>query len=384
MNKPLTIEIHGTGTHNRGAELMAMAIADRLRTRFPDVRLVVSPTFGSGVDRARHGFLTTWEVAGRWRRHLDQWALPLCGQRTRDLLGVVDPAEIDVVLDASGFAFSDQWGTHLPAQLLAKMQRTGRCKAPLILLPQALGPFQDAAVADRCRTLFQRCQAIFARDRVSLAAIQALAPELRTIQMAPDFTIGMTPQPTTEVDLPASFVAVVPNFRMLDKGGQGDHYLNFLRNTLHAIQQSGRPVVIVQHDAREDRRVVARLGDAAAGLPVVTHRNPRVLKWILSQATFVVASRFHAIVSSLSTGVPCLAAGWSHKYPELLRDFDAAELLIDNLDDEAACREKVALLSAADSAQAIRLRLAAAAQALKHQVANMWQQVEELIQVGRS
>tara|TARA_Y100001960_G_C14062522_1_gene535110 strand:- start:228 stop:491 length:264 start_codon:yes stop_codon:yes gene_type:complete len=32
-------------------------------------------------------------------------------------------------------------------------------------------------------------------------------------------------------------------------------------------------------------------------------------------------------VSALSTGTPAMAVGWSHKYKELLRDFDAEHLV---------------------------------------------------------
>ena len=47
----------------------------------------------------------------------------------------------------------------------------------------------------------------------------------------------------------------------------------------------------------EDRAVLARLEGEARTLPVFEHDDPRVLKWILSKATMVIGSRFHALVS---------------------------------------------------------------------------------------
>ena len=58
-NRPPIIEIHGTGTHNRGAQLMAMAIRERLSIDFPGVELVVSVKFGTLQEIADHGFRTT-------------------------------------------------------------------------------------------------------------------------------------------------------------------------------------------------------------------------------------------------------------------------------------------------------------------------------------
>lgn len=37
----LSIEIHGTGIHNRGAELMAIAVAEKVAARYPDAQIIV-------------------------------------------------------------------------------------------------------------------------------------------------------------------------------------------------------------------------------------------------------------------------------------------------------------------------------------------------------
>jgi hypothetical protein len=135
--KPLTIEIHGTGTHNRGAELMAIAIAERMRATFPIVRIVVPLNFGDHDARSRYAFLSTWEqLPGRIRGAITSKALQYTSPDFRNAFGIVDPSEIDVVPDASGFAFADQWGPTRAACLLKKMQTPARRSKPLILLPQ--------------------------------------------------------------------------------------------------------------------------------------------------------------------------------------------------------------------------------------------------------
>ena len=46
-----------------------------------------------------------------------------------------------------------------------------------------------------------------------------------------------------------------------------------------------------------------------------------VLRCLIAKMDILVASRFHAIISAMSTGVPAVVVGWSHKYAEVLAPF---------------------------------------------------------------
>jgi polysaccharide pyruvyl transferase WcaK-like protein len=45
------------------------------------------------------------------------------------------------------------------------------------------------------------------------------------------------------------------------------------------------------------------------------------LRFLIGLCDYSVTSRFHAMISSLAVGVPCLVIGWSHKYQEVLERF---------------------------------------------------------------
>jgi len=53
------------------------------------------------------------------------------------------------------------------------------------------------------------------------------------------------------------------------------------------------------------------------------------LRALLGGCRFLVASRFHAMISGLSEGVPSLLIGWSHKYLEVLESFGLEALALD-------------------------------------------------------
>jgi polysaccharide pyruvyl transferase WcaK-like protein len=375
--KQFTIEIQGTGTHNRGAELMAAAIAQQLRVSFPGVRLVVSPMFGEFDARARYQLWTTWEFPGRFRSTMSSVALRASSPVVRRWMGVVNPKEVDVVLDASGFAFADQWGRRAATAVLRKMESMGRRRQPLVLLPQALGPFSDCKVTEACRQLFERASLVCARDRASYEAALPLCGA-RKLRQYPDFTAALAPASVDGIPLPHRFVAIVPNYRMLDKTSTGGAYLMFVERLIRLLQQKGHRPVFILHDDHEDRRVI-ELITGGHDIPIIAHDDPLVLKGLLGRAQFVVGSRFHALVAALSQGVPCIGVGWSHKYPELFHEFDASALFLPDLADDFKLEELVTALTIDDQLDAWSKRISNRAATVKDQIDHMWTEIVQLL-----
>ena len=84
-------------------------------------------------------------------------------------------------------------------------------------------------------------------------------------------------------------------------------------------------------------------------------------------------------MSALSSGVPVLATGWSHKYEMLLNDFGCPESVL-NLDaSDNVLRQKVeSHLDSTFQTQA-RESLATTRKSLKAQLETMWQRVDSAI-----
>jgi len=354
---------------------MAIAISERLHSQFPDVRIVVPLGFGHAFDRCRYQFYSTAEfgrsLRGRAASFLSAKMLPQIAKP----FGLVAPAEIDIVLDASGFAFSDQWGSAPARGLLQKMNLPSRREKPLILLPQALGPFQTSDVAEAARKLFQRATLVFARDTSSLKAVKSLVGEANYLHQCPDFTLTVTPQPDPQLELPEHFTAIIPNYRMIDKGADRAGYLDFLTAAISELKKRrGNPHFLL-HDSKDDRRLVAILNERGCEIPAITHYDPRVLKYVLGKCQFAIGSRFHGLVSTMSQGIPCIGAGWSHKYPELFSDFGVPELLIGDMKDLSLLAQLIETLSAPSAIQPLKQRIRDSATRLKHQTDRMWERV---------
>lgn len=364
--KSPVIEIHGTSVYNRGAELMAIAISEKINAIYPNAKIVVSSNFGTPADIARYGFITTLSLESPSKQAVFSLLAGIFSGK------IVSPNRVHVVLDASGFAFSDQWGARAAKKLFYKMNIMGRSMQPLIFLPQALGKFEKPEVKLWCTKLFNRASIVFSRDTVSYNYAKEIV-DIKKLKQCPDFTMTVKPQGNHNIDLPENFVSIVPNIRMLDKLDNKTDYLNFLKKSVDSIRLNNLIPVFIIHDAHEDSLVVEMLGKGYQECLIVRHEDPRVLKDILGQSVFVIGSRFHALVSTLSQGVPCIGAGWSHKYPELFSDFSTKDTLIDDLNNIELLESQIKLLSDTEYRMQKVAQISQAAKNLKAQIDQMWE-----------
>jgi colanic acid/amylovoran biosynthesis protein len=121
-----------------------------------------------------------------------------------------------------------------------------------------------------------------------------------------------------------------------DAAGQ-DYVGDVVDQIDHVTGTLGRKVLLVAHSARGRtdkthnndlplcREIYARLADKDRVLFPDREVPSQVLRGLIGRCEVFVASRFHAMVSALATGVPVLVVGWSHKYREVLDMFGLAQ-----------------------------------------------------------
>ena len=373
--KPLTLEIHGTSAFSRGSELVTVAIAEQVRARFPNVRLVVPPGYGGFAPRSRHGLLTTWEMTtGVRTKNLLRFApSPL-----KNIAGIINPDEIDVVLDASGFSLSDDLGPKPAEQLLKKMNKRQRRHQSLILLPQGFGPFTHPAVATAARKVMERASLVIARDDVSFTAASALT-ERSKLRRFPDVACDIASTFPRDFDFPHHFSAIVPSAEVLDRTKKPDEYLALLTFAANALRRRKLNPVFILHHNSEDHRVMNGLSDLAPDIPVWEQREPKALKGIIGRATLVIGSRYHALVNALMQGVPCIAAGWSHRFTELFKDFDCEDLALGEPTDIGSLDRLINQLADNSVRQDLTQRIRQRASRLAIQSREMWTELEPFL-----
>ena len=377
------VEIRGPWLHNLGDALMLRAAVAALSPRFA---LAAEGRLGldrlpadAGLDRLRWGSVEAARFSRGWMtrtRRLAAWrdaaalALP---ERARGALRLRDGREVSGLLDASGFAYGDQWQPERMRRRAAYYAMLKGRGVRLAMAPQAFGPFERPDVREAARALFGLFDRIYARDAHSLDHLAALDLPPGREARAPDVT-HLLAAPPARGDW-AGRGCVVPNARMLDRTGTdvAEGYQAFVLLALRLLREAGVEPVLLIHETNDADlgRAIAR---AAGGVEMVAPPAMEA-KAILGACRVVVSSRYHALVGSLSQAVPTIGTSWSHKYDALFEEYGCPEMLLSPLAGEAVLRERLARALDPPSRDALRGRLTDAAARQRTRVEAMWDDV---------
>ena len=379
----MIFEVRKAGFVNKGAHLMLLAVVQQIRARYPGATLVMSPSVNSGSQPfdslVAAGFRPKASMMRRGIQFGDLAAL--VPDRVREMYGLVLDREVDVVLDAAGFAYGAPWHPGTLAELAHSARRWRQRDTGLILLPQAFGELSSDAFRSNAKKVARDANLIFARDPHSLECLhQALAPaslaEEPKVSSSPDFTALLPGTPPEEPDFWRTRIAVVPNARMLDQTTPDIRaaYLPFLRRCMTEIHRRGGLMAVIAHEGAEDLPLARELAANHPGCAVVAEADPLRLKGLLGACRGVIASRFHALVNALGQGVPAFGTGWSHKYPALFAGYGVAEGLLDPRSSADPATAAARLLDDAWCAKT-RERLCHHGEQQRQQIAQMWARV---------
>lgn len=370
MAKPLQIAITAaTIWGNRGAEAMLTTTIGKVREQHPGSRFFVF-SYSPGQDRA---LLQDPEVEVLPSRPVDLvlthlpasilcWLLGLIGLRVPDFMlpkGLRILRACDLLLDLAGISFVDGRELFLPFNILsvwpAMVQGT-----PVVKMAQAMGPFEGAlnrwaaqAVLARCRHLYARGRTTLehlytltlAEDQKSLAAdvgflfqeqfrlskeneaqVAALSSTLESIRSSGGRLIGLSPSSLVYEKARAIGADYVQTFLDVVEALAADSERNefvFIPNaTRQGMDAPRNNDLFVIEEIR--RRATEVLPDQVSRRIhwVDYDVNTAGIRRILRVCQALVTSRFHAMVAGLSLGIPTLVISWSHKYGEVLEQFD--------------------------------------------------------------
>ena len=376
----MIIEIRGVQFVNKGAELMLHAILQQIALIWPQARIALEPKAKAPyLDRARLGAYQKWTM----RKNvldLNRWSY-LLPKRLRSWMmerwGIVTEADIDITLDASGFAYGDQWSSMAIRQLAWELKRAHRFGKKYIFLPQALGPFSRPQDVRALKSALPLATLICAREESSLENVKGLIGARPNLMQFPDFTNLMKGTvPGDYVDGQRK-VLIIPNSNMISKrnahGAWRHSYLRVLTDAVVAIRQQGLIPVLLNHEGREDEELCQAIQQQTGGeIAIINEPDPLKVKGIIGASHAVICSRFHGCVSALSQGVPCIGTSWSHKYERLFEEYGVSAYL---LQPNATAADVTELLASLDATRPEILRRG---DELKKLAERMWDQVRSL------
>jgi polysaccharide pyruvyl transferase WcaK-like protein len=372
----MIIEIKGIGIPNKGAELMLVAAKEQLQSVYPDAIFVVEPNTAF-IGRSRFGLhQKVWLKFMGFQ--IGRFA-SLIPKRIREKFGLIIDSEIDVVIDASGFTYGDQWGAEkAKRRLVSDIRRWKDNGKKVILLPQAFGPFKDEALKKNMQVIQQYSDVIFARDDISFKYMAELGGQ--NLQQAPDFTNLVTGVVPNSFSATPKDICVIPNSKMIEmtSDAEGAEYPKQMINVISYCQLKGYTPYLLVHEGEKDDDLAELINSGLElKVPVYRFESPREIKGIIGTAHIVISSRFHGIVSALSQGIPAVATGWSHKYEMLMQDYGCIDLLLDgnNKSLESCVEPLLDDVEYSNYCQQISVR----SDALKEESRGMWKKVFNII-----
>lgn len=257
-------------------------------------------------------------------------------------------AEADYLLDAAGISFGDGREKFTVFNILTILPALA-AGTKVIKVSQALGPFKN--FANRCMAgiFLPRIETIYARGAKTAAYLEEL--KLKNVECMSDaaFSLICTDQDAQiarnllrNVDKSQKIIGISPSqvvFKLCE--GMNKDYCGEMEKVAAEFIARGYHCVIFPHSARKGvekthnndlpllRKFVSRLQLPANQVTVIDDElEAGELRMLIQQLDVLVASRFHAIISAMSEGVPAVVIGWSHKYQEVLEPFELDEFVM--------------------------------------------------------
>ena len=247
-------------------------------------------------------------------------------------------AETDVVIATGGDLHTSDYGVSTPylGALIAAQQRD----IPTVMIGQSVGPFDDAADAEAWLAVAGRCRLLTVRESISHRYVvdELGLPEERVgLSSDPAFLLPTaTGERMSAVLSPLGLAPGDPYLCLAPSQGitrfsaleDARHVAALTRLVTALVHTRKLPVLLVPHchDSRphnDDRILAAKIAEAS-GSPLVKV-VPGALtasdyKGVMSHAELVISERLHAAIGALSSGVPAVAIGHSHKFNGVLAE----------------------------------------------------------------
>ncbi len=378
----MKIQIDGTNTLNKGAELMFYAVLEQVENRYPEAIINYNTNY---AGESRLNISTSLKIEKRRALHLGKYPAAILRRLKLPYtyFSSKHPLEdIDVVLDAAGFQFSDQWNYSDESlnnleRYYKNLKKTG---AKIIFLPQALGPFKTNAGIRTVNIVSTYANLIFAREKISYQYFLDAGGNKEKILTTTDFTLlvkGSLPEKYKHLE---GNVCIIPNKKMVTHAENDSlEYITFLEKVIQKIQNRGKQVFILNHEGKGDLKICNKINSRFKNkLEVVTGLNAKEVKAVIGISSFVISSRFHGVASALNQGIPCLATSWNHKYEMLFNDFGQKNRILQIENDITLEFEKID--DVFNNYIEIKETLLSKKEVLIQQVEDMWNSIWQLIE----
>lgn len=335
---------------NKGASAMLESSIQTLGERLPGVRFTLLSMYPA-EDRKQNRYPNLDIVAANPKQlgvTINTLALlyrilpPLRPLLRRSSKAIRALASSQVLLDQGGITFTDGREKFLLYNV-ASILPALNVGTPVFKCAQAVGPFTNPVNRRAAKLFLPKASTLVTRGSITHGFAEQLG--LKNLYAGADYAFSLELDGTEEAESAKHFelgffdegtvVGLSPSVVLQKKVDErGGDYAGQMVAFIDAMTDAGRKVLLVPHSVRTGtdkthnndlplcREIFRRVKAKDSVLFLDRELDSQVLRYLIGRCDFFVASRFHAMVSSLAMSVPTLVIGWSHKYKEVLEMFE--------------------------------------------------------------
>lgn len=379
----MNILIDQAGFINKGAELMLRSVVEQLKQRYPTAQLVMPHGLFS-MDSA--GYCAKNKIIPMRRglkssllRSYYRFCMFFGSKKKYGSKLFAMPKDIDVIIDAGGFRFGDQWQhTRKSNRRLLRYYNSFKKTAKLVLLPQSFGPFAEPESIKAMTIMLEKAGLVYARELISMDYLKMISSPSAHVEFKRDFTLIHKCETFIASIMPkGKYIVIVPNKKMITHASLGaGAYLQFICSLVKTLNDEGEQTLLLNHEGSGDYMLCEEINRSLnLKLPIISNLGAMHVKNVIGNAKLLISSRFHGVVSGITQGVPTLCTSWSHKYNELVEAYGLKDNLLDIANpDDAIARVEHAIMTPNDFIAPMEM-----IESEKQSIAEMWQEVFHFI-----
>jgi polysaccharide pyruvyl transferase WcaK-like protein len=414
----INITIIGGNFVGKGAEAMMLVVIDKIGKFFPLAKFWAIPIFPGDADRMKKAGINILyqKPTNRFTRLIRGLSAFIGLKNLKEYPSVKSGDEVynifsnsDIVIDISGFAYSDQQGIKTAYNGWLRYAMVNYKNSKLLFLPQSWGPFDNKLVRlFTCLTL-KKASLISAREKVShMHLINSRCARSSEIFYCPDIAFLFhvdNPEKIAQKlldgldfnnkELP--YITITPNMRIYERVGgdhANNHYIHVLVELINNLLKSTNSnIVIIPHEAsfptkKNDTELCALLVELinspkrVATLP--DNLSATQVKAVIGSSVFLYASRYHSLVAALSMRTPVATIGWAHKYDELMQIVGLSEFVFDLVRNTESENIAESLINAYNNRQIISENIKLNVPIIESKVENVFNRIVEIIIRGQA
>jgi len=283
--------------------------------------------------------------------------------------------DADIIIDISqGDSFADIYGTKQFFYMFFNKFVAKCCGIKYIFFPQTIGPFKNKIIRKLAGHILSGAEMVFVREGNSWQYLNNIFDGKINLKLASDQAFLMPPEKVDDADLDrfikenksvigfniSGFLASSSKIHDQILGKNIDYTESIESVINHYCENSNLGVLFIPHTNQDYvvslyiyNRIQSKYEDKI--FLIKPKYNEAQLKYIISKCDFFVGSRMHACIAALSSYVPTIPIGYSHKFDGIMKQLGLEQFVVIIQGESSSIVEKIK--KAFESKDSIKQRL---------------------------